>query len=346
MTRLRLIALTALLMVGVLALTPRNFWWTGRMPVPALDLVAGGPEVDLAGRLWIDTDAGCGAGPRVDPDDCLAILWLVGRGADVVGVSTSFGNASGQVVQDRMAALLDRMQAAGLPLPPVHAGFAGPRDGAAEPVAVEALRQALAAGPLTILALGPLTNLAAALEGRPDLVANVQRVVAVMGHQEGHLFHPSEGNGRGAVLGHGPIFRDLNVQVDVDAVRDVLAMGLPMTLIPYDAGRGAVITETDLKQYAQAGPAQDWLATQAQDWLEFWQREVGTAGFYPFDWVAAGYLIEPALFDCAVVRAKVQREWALWLVPQRSLVVAPAAEGDVLYCPQVGAGLHELLLAP
>lgn len=346
MPRLRLIALSALLLVGALALMPRDFWWTGRMPAPALGLVAGGPKVALAGRLWIDTDAACGAGQRVDPDDCLAILWLVGRGADVVGISTSFGNASGQVVQERTAALMSRMAAAGLALPPVHTGFAGPRDGAAEPVAVAALRDALAAGPLTILALGPLTNLAAALEGRPDLAANVQRIVAVMGHQEGHLFHPSEGNGRGAVLGHGPIFRDLNVQVDVDAVGDVLELDLPLTLIPYDAGRGAMITGDDLKWYAQAGSAQDWLAAQAQDWLEFWQREAGTAGFYPFDWVAAGYLVAPELFDCAEVRAKVQREWALWLLPQRGLVVSPATEGEMLYCPQVDAGLRELLLAP
>lgn len=347
MRRARLVILGLSILIGSLTLVPRDVWWTGRMPTAPLDLVAGGPVVAPVGRLWIDSDAACGAGPQTDPDDCFAIHWLVGRGFDVVGLSTSFGNASGEVVQNRTAALMDQLRDVRVRVPPVHAGFSAPREGSETvPEAVAALREALEAGPLTILALGPLTNLAAALEGRPDLAGNVQRLVAVMGHQEGHLFHPSEGNGRGALLGHGPIFRDLNVQVDTAAVRIVLAMDLPVTLIPYDAGRGAVITSEDLERYAQAGPAQAWLSSQAQDWLGFWQRKVGTDGFYPFDWVAAGYLADPRLFDCAAVRADVQREWALWLFPHDGLIVTPDAGGEVLYCPRVGDGLHELLLTP
>ncbi len=341
------LTLLGVMAVGGLALALPGSWWTGRVPAPPLDLMPGGPEVETVGRLWIDSDAACGAGPRTDPDDCFAILWLLARGVNVVGLSTSFGNASGKVVQDRVAALVGEMHAAGLAVPPVQEGFPDPREGAApEPPAVAGLRAALEAGPLTILALGPLTNLAAALEGRPDLVGNVRRVVAVMGHREGHLFHPSEGNGRGVMLGHGPIFRDLNVRMDIGAVRDVLALDVPLTLIPYDAGRGAVITGADLAAYARQGPAHAWLVSQSQDWLEFWQREVGTKGFYPFDWVAAGYLAEPALFGCAAVRVELQWEWALWLVPRQGLVVSPAKAGKVLYCPRVGARLHDLLLAP
>jgi purine nucleosidase len=350
MSRWRLVMLGLATLAAVLVLVPRTFWWTGRMPAAPMDLVAGGPEVDPVGRLWIDSDTACGAGPRTDPDDCFAALWLVGRGMEIVGLSTSFGNSPGEVVQSRIAALAGQMRRAALTVPKVHIGFAAPEVGsetsAAEPDAVAALRRALEAGPLTVLALGPLTNLAATLEGRPDLLANVQRVVAVMGHQEGHLFHPSEGNGRGVVLGHGPIFRDLNARVDIAAVRAVLALGVPITLVPYDAGRGAVISGADLERYARTGPAQAWLAGQAQGWLGFWQDEVGTKGFYPFDWVAAGYLVAPWLFDCATVRAEVRREWALWLFPHDGLVVSPDSEGTVLYCPRVGAGLHDLLLTP
>lgn len=343
----RLVILAFVTLVGALALVPRGFWWTGRTPAAPLEMVEGGPEVAMAGRLWIDTDAACGAGPQTDPDDCFAVLWLLGRGADVVGISTSFGNAPGAVVQDRMAALVAEMRKEGMAAPPIHAGFPGPRDRAnPTPEAVGALRAALEAGPLTILALGPMTNLAAALDGRPDLTAKVQRVVAVMGHQEGHLFHPSEGNGRGAMLGHGPIFRDLNARVDIAAVRDVLALDLPITLIPYDAGRGAVITGRDLQLYARQGQAQGWLAATAQDWLGFWRSEVGTEGFYPFDWVAAAYVVEPQLFDCAPVRTEVRREWALWLFPLEGLVVSPATGGAALYCPKVAERLHDLLLTP
>ena len=81
---------------------------------------------------------------------------------------------------------------------------------------------------------------------RPDLHGNVTRIVAVMGHQPGHLFHPTESKGPGAQFGHGPIFRDLNRSVDPGAARAVLAMNLPTTLIPFDAAQGTLITGPDL----------------------------------------------------------------------------------------------------
>jgi len=62
-------------------------------------LVVGGAlarEVTASERLrvWIDTDAACGAGARTDPDDCFALAYLLGRDdLDIVGVSTVFGNA-------------------------------------------------------------------------------------------------------------------------------------------------------------------------------------------------------------------------------------------------------------
>lgn len=342
---LRLVILVLLLAALAWALVPADAWWTGRMAGSRLALVPGGPAVEKTERVWIDTDAACGAGPRTDPDDCFAILWLLAQGVEVVGISTSFGNAEGTVVADRMAALAERMRAAGIAVPPVLEGYSGPERSTYMPAGVLGLRQALSAGPLTVLALGPLTNVVAALEGQPDLAGNLQRVVAVMGHEAGHLFHPSEGNGQG-VMGHGPIFRDLNVSVDVDAARRLMEMELPVTLIPYDAGRGVVIDTGDLERFAQGGPAQDWLAVQAGGWLEFWQKDVGLAGFSPFDWVAAAWLVEPASFDCATVTAGEKLEFAFWIWPRRGLVVEQADGGEVLYCPRTAPELHTLLLTP
>ncbi len=341
--------MTGLLLLAALAwaLVPGDAWWTGRMAGTRLELVPGGPVVERTGRVWIDTDAACGAGPRTDPDDCFAILWLLAQGVRIEGISTSFGNAEGAVVAARTQELADRLRAAGFAVPPVLEGHTGPVSASdlPEPAGVQGLRAALTQGPLTVLALGPLTNIAAALEGRPDLSANVQRVVAVMGHEAGHLFHPSEGNGRG-IMGHGPIFRDLNVSVDQEAAQRVMALDVALTLIPYDAGRGMVIGAADLQDFAQRGPAQAWLVDQAQGWLAFWQKDVGLEGFSPFDWVAAAWLVAPELFDCARVRAEVRLEWAFWVWPRRGLVVDAADAGDVLYCPRTSTRLHDLLLAP
>lgn len=326
-------------------------WQTGRDDLAPLALMPGGPAVSPPGRIWIDTDAACGAALRTDPDDCLAILWLGSRGIDIVGLSTSFGNATGDVVADRTAALVAEMAGDGREVPPVFLGYGAPREpGASLPPGVTALQSALEAGPLTILALGPLTNLAAALEGRPDLQRNVIRVVAVMGHRPGHLFHPTEGVGTGAVFGHGPIFRDLNLSVDPDATGAVLGLSLPMTLIPYDAARATLITGADLDALALKGAPEAWVAQTARAWLSFWNEDVGLLGFYPFDWIAAAYLTDADQFKCATVVPRMRREWSFWLVPHESLIVEPRIglmEKDdmaVLYCPEASVDLHAVLL--
>ena len=345
---LSLIALVAIVSVA----TQSPTWKTGRVLSDPLQLVTGGPAILPPARLWIDTDAACGVTPRTDPDDCLAIVWLASRKFDVVGISTSFGNAEGDAVERTARSLVASLAQNGLPRIPVWKGLAEPRssDKAVIAPGVTELRAALQRGPLTILALGPLTNLTAALEGRPELHRNVTRVVAVMGHRPGHLFHPTEGKGAGAILGHGPIFRDLNFSMDVDAARRLLALKLPLVLIPYDAAKDTMITGADLDKLSHANAAFRHVAEQSRDWLKFWNTDVGLAGFYPFDWIAAAYLANPRLFDCAHVHARIAREWVFWLLPRDGLLIDGMsldsdAEPNVLYCPQTAHPLHDVMLS-
>jgi purine nucleosidase len=246
--------------------------------------------------------------------------------------------------------LVAKIAAAGQAAIPVWRGWSGPIIGVAQrgvPPSREALRAALADGPLTILALGPLTNVADALEGRPDLHHNVTRLVAVMGHQPGHLFHPSEASGRGMLMGHGPIFRDLNFDKDEAAARSILQMHLPLTLIPYDASIHAGITADDLEALGRQGPVFSWAADTAKGWLEFWRRDIGQPGFYPFDLVAAAYAIEPRLFSCAETSVWIATEWAFWIYPRESLLVGTLVDRPhavALYCPQTAPSLHDYLL--
>lgn len=277
---LRILIAIILAATTLVVVTQWNLWQTVRVSQAPLEIVSGGPALLPPGRSWIDTDAARSAADRTDPYDCFAILWLAWHGSDIAGISTSFGKASGKVVAHRLAALTAKMALDHLPIPPVFCGHAEPRNSeAALPPGVVALRTALDAGPLTILALGPLTNIAAALDGRPDLHANVTRIIAVMGHQPGHLFHPTEGKGTGAAFGHGPILRDLNLSVDPDATRAVLAMQLPMTLIPHDSARGTLITGADLDQFARFSPSHAWVVQTARNWLAFWNADEGCPGF-------------------------------------------------------------------
>ena len=340
-----------MVMAALLVLTlamPVPMWRTGRMAVRSLDLVQGGPSIAMAPRLWIDTDAACGLGERTDPDDCLALALLIPkRSGDIVGVSTVFGNASLEET-DRVARDLIGMMSGeeGTPAIPVFAGAsAAGEDGTS---ASRALQAALAQGPMTVLSIGPLTNVAAALAGRPGLQANVSRLVVVMGKRRGHIFHPAEGHGGAMFLGHGPVFRDFNLAADPAAAAKIVAMRLPMTLVPYDAARHVIVSDSDLDRIEKAGQALSWVADRARGWLGYWRRDVGTDGFYPFDLVAAGYVLDPGMFNCASSHAVVEPDRSLftsWLWKSEALLVAADRAGaPVIYCPSVAEDLgHHLM---
>lgn len=354
---------TPLLLLAASFAVPLRVWRTGELPAAELPVVAGGPVVALGSRLWVDTDAACGDGEGTDVDDCLALA-LLARSPErrVVGVSTVHGNASLAVTDRTTRELVAAAEWPAGAVPTVFRGQAAPLAAGGDPSApaVDAMRRALEEGPLTVLALGPLTNVAAALEGRPDLQRNIRRVIAVMGRRPGHLFHPTEGKGHGILFGHGPVFTDFNLRQDPEAAARVLRMGFPRTLVPYEAARQVSVGSSFLEDMAAAGGVAGWTAARAGGWLRFWNDEVGLAGFYPFDLLAAAYAIEPARFGCARASAWVARDRLLfgWLYSPISLLVGAEEErpeevraaGDALYCsqvdPRLGPWLRERMASP
>jgi inosine-uridine nucleoside N-ribohydrolase len=248
-------------------------------------------------RVWIDTDPACGLGTTSDPDDCFALLELLASlHVEIVGISTTFGNASIAETTSVARELLSRW---GGPRPPLHAGAANAAYwGRPSPTAASrAIASALQREPLTFVALGPLTNLWAALAQQPSLSDRIVTVIAVMGKQPGEIFHPAEGSPR-ALFGHGPIFSDLNFVKDPRAAEALLGRGLPFTLVPYAAGKKLSVTQRDLAAMASRGGADAWVAESARGWLAFWRNVVGRDGFYPFDLAAAIVAANPTQAVC------------------------------------------------
>ena len=146
------------------------------------------------------------------------------------------------------------------------------------------------------------------------------------------------------LLGHGPVFTDFNFEQDPGAAARVLAMGLPMTLVPYEAARQVLFTEADLGRIAAAGRAEAWVAARSRGWLDFWREDIGRDGFYPFDVLAAAYAARPDLFDCAFAGARVAEDDKLW--GREGLLVGPeGGDARVVYCPRVNARLKAWLVA-
>ena len=345
--RVRRILLWALAALPILALLtfalPVAEWRTGQRAAEPLPLLRGGPPVARPRRIWIDTDSACGHATDADADDCFALLILLrAEGIELAGISAASGNAPAEAsarIAGEIAALMPTAA------PPIHRGA----------LAQAALRSALAEEPLTIVALGPLTNVAAALRARPDLAGRVERLIGVMRRRPGHIFHPAEGRGDGILFGHGPVFRDFNFDLDRDSASAVLALGVPITLIPYEAARDVTLRGTDLDRLAGASRAASWVAERARPWLGFWKRVVGLDGFYPFDALAAAYVLDPTLFDCATVSAWIARDrrlWGGWFGPEALLVGVererakhPRASGTVIYCPRTSPTMHDWLMA-
>jgi purine nucleosidase len=297
-------ALLVAALIVTLAL-PVTGWRTGDQGLARFDSVVEQAAPPFPRRVWIDTDAACGHSARTDPDDCFALaLLLRAPEVEIAGISTVAGNAPLGVVQATTRAIAgDR-----------------PTD----------LRAALEQGPLTILALGPLTNIAAVLETRPDLRKHVARLIGVMGRRPGHLFHPAEGAGGGMLFGHGPVFRDFNFALDPEAAAKVLEMRLPISLVPYDAARGIEITAADLDRLEATIP---WIVRRSRGWLEYWRSDIGRQGFYPFDLLAAAYAVDPSTLRCKPARAWVGEDPTLFGPWSRAaLLVEPGTDAAVLYC--------------
>lgn len=257
-------------------------------------------------RIWIDTDPACGHSSSSDVDDCLAITaMLASSEVNIVGISTVFGNESINITHKVARNLIQKAINNGMYSAPIYAGARSRRTVSSQ--ASKALIEALESGPLTILALGPLTNIATALKARPDLSKNLIEVVAVMGKRPGQVFRPAEGSSR-SIFGRIITFSDLNFSKDPQAAKQVLNSDVPVTLTPYELSRQVEITSHNLDLMAAKGNISQWLAGQSRQWLRFWTDIIGREGFYPFDLIAAAYLLEPRSFRCDNKIATIERD--------------------------------------
>lgn len=154
------------------------------------------------------------------------------------------------------------------------------------------------AGELVIVALGPLTNLALALERGRAHLAGVRRVVA-MG---------------GAVASPGNVtpVAEFNFYVDPEAAAQLLAAGLPLALIPLDVTRQAVVSHSALDSRLSAHPGR--LSRFISDFtLKGFGlgAEAGERGLTLHDPLALAVALDPSLVNFEPLHVEVECEGSL-----------------------------------
>lgn len=204
--------------------------------------------------IWIDTDMGF--------DDIAAILVVLHAGLEIDGVSLVFGNTPlDQVLRNTAGA----RKAFGWRFP-AYRGRAKPVMGALETAqailgetgiptsgltlpdsddlpegdafcALCAWLEATPA-PRRILALGPLTNIAALALARPDLAARIDDLTWM---------------GGGLTRGNHTASAEFNALADPEAVAIILAHGLPLRMVDLDFCRRVLATPDDVVPIRKAG---------------------------------------------------------------------------------------------
>ena len=156
------------------------------------------------------------------------------------------------------------------------------------------------AGTVTLCALGPMTNIAAAIIRAPSIAPRIKRIVAMGGgFFEGGNTTPAA---------------EFNIYVDPHAARIVFDAHIPITLIPLDCTHKALTTKTRVDRFKsmanRAGPV-------TAGWLDFFERfdeaKYGTDGGPLHDPCVIAWLLKPELFGGREVNVAIECESELTL---------------------------------
>ncbi|MEQ6888075.1 nucleoside hydrolase [Halomonas sp. CS7] len=250
--------------------------------------------------IIFDTD------PGVDDAQAIAIA-LRHPEIELLGMTTTYGNVDVETATHN-ALLLAELAGREIPVaqgaagpmvkdrhpPPAHIhGANGLGDIALPPVTGQAEGVSAAQfivdtvtarpGEVTLVAVGPVGNLAAALQLDPGLIDKVKRVVIMGGSiREGGNVSP---------------VAEANMFNDPDAAARVLTAGWPLTLVGLDVTHRCVLTDAHMARIeAGQGELGKVLAGSFAFYRDFYREALGIDGCCPHDSCALAWLLRPELF--------------------------------------------------
>ena len=263
-------------------------------------------------KIIIDTDPG--------QDDAVAILLALGspEDVDVLGITAVAGNVPLDLTQKNarivceLAGRPDIRVFAGCDHPlgrplvtaeHVHgkSGLDGPdlpdpvmplQDMHGVDFIIETLRTH-EAGTVTLCALGPLTNLATALQRAPDIAQRVQQII-LMG---GAYFE----------VGNIPPAAEFNIYVDPEAADVVFKSGIDIVVLPLDVTHKALVTAPRNDAFRDLGNPVGAAVADMTDFFERFDKEKYGATAAPLhDPCVLAYLISPYIFTGRFINVEIE----------------------------------------
>ena len=162
-------------------------------------------------------------------------------------------------------------------------------------------------GTVTVLAIGPLTNLAVALTREPRLATAVKRLVIMGGLVQRRLDQL------------GMAYVEHNIRCDPDAASIVFQSGAPITLVPLDVTTQSRLRRADLPRIAAAGA----LGSLAADQVERYLKQHNRDWTHPHDALALAAIAQPGLLRTTPMHVQVETQGQL----TRAQTVATLAQG-------------------
>ncbi|NHH84992.1 nucleoside hydrolase [Cobetia sp. MB87] len=162
-------------------------------------------------------------------------------------------------------------------------------------------------GEITLVAVGPLGNLATALQLDPSIISKVKQVVVMGGSiREGGNVSP---------------VAEANIFNDPHAAAKVLTAGWPLTMVGLDATHRCVLSPAHVERIRVAqGALGEVLSGSYQFYKAFYQEARGIDGCCPHDSCALAWLMKPELFTTERGHLNVE--------------VEGLAEGQTLFAPE------------
>ena len=164
---------------------------------------------------------------------------------------------------------------------------------------IETLR-AEPSGTVTLCPLGPLTNIASALQKAPDIAPRIAEIV-LMG---GAYFE----------VGNITPAAEFNIYVDPQAADIVFKSGAPLTVMPLDVTHKALVTQERNDAFRALGTPVGVAVAEMTEFFERYDREkYGSPGAPLHDPCVTAYLLQPDLFTGRHINVAVETHSELTL---------------------------------